>query len=109
APCRAVHTLKGAAYTVGCRMIGDLAHRIEDMLGAIREHRRPLGRAAIETVFVGLDALRLLVRSGEDPVDGRAAAYERAMALLAALPALEVPSALAPATAERSAEAAPSD
>src|SRR5437870_12447608 len=105
---RAVHTLKGAAYTVGCGMIGDLAHRVEDMLGEIREHRRPLGRAAIETVFVGLDALRLLVRSGEDPVDGRAAAYERAMALLAALPAIEVPIGLAPAMAESMPELAPS-
>jgi len=97
---RAVHTLKGAAYTVGCGMIGDLAHRIEDMLGEIREHRRPLGRGAIETVFVGLDALRLLVRSGEDPADGRAAAYERAMAVLAALPAIEAPPTDAPAMAE---------
>ena len=106
---RAVHTLKGAAYTVGCGMIGDLAHRIEDMLGEIREHRRPLGRAAIETVFVGLDALRLLVRSGEDPADGRAAAYERAMALLAALPAIEVPIGLAPAMAESMPELAPAN
>ncbi len=87
---RAVHTLKGAAYTVGCGMIGDLAHRVEDMLGEIREHRRPLDRAAIETVFAGLDALRLLVRSGEDRADTRAAAYERALALLDALPAIEV-------------------
>jgi chemosensory pili system protein ChpA (sensor histidine kinase/response regulator) len=85
---RAVHTLKGAAYTIGCGMIGDLAHRVEDMLGEIREHQRPLDRAAIETVFAGLDALRLLVRSGEDRADTRATAYERAMGLLDALPAV---------------------
>ena len=85
---RAVHTLKGAAYTVGCGMIGDLAHRAEDMLGEIREQQRPLDRVAIETVFAGLDALRLLVRSGEDRADTRASAYERAMALLDALPAI---------------------
>ncbi len=85
---RAVHTLKGAAYTVGCGMIGDLAHRVEDMLGEIREQQRPLDRGAIETVFAGLDALRLLVRSGEDRADTRATAYERAMALLDALPAV---------------------
>jgi len=85
---RAVHTLKGAAYTVGCGMIGDLAHRVEDMLGEVREHQRPLNRVAIETVFAGLDALRLLVRSGEDRADTRATAYERAMALLDGLPAI---------------------
>ena len=86
---RAVHTLKGAAFTVGCGMIGDLAHRLEDMLGEIREQRRALDRAAIETVFAGLDALRLLVRSGEERADTRATAYERALGLLDALPALE--------------------
>jgi chemosensory pili system protein ChpA (sensor histidine kinase/response regulator) len=85
---RAVHTLKGAAYTVGCGMIGDLAHRVEDMLGEIRERQRPLDRAAIEAIFTGLDALRLLVRSGEDRAEARAPAYERAMALLDALPAV---------------------
>jgi chemosensory pili system protein ChpA (sensor histidine kinase/response regulator) len=88
---RAVHTLKGAAYTVGCELIGDLAHRIEDMLGEIRENRRSLDRVAIETVFAGLDALRLLVRTGEGVTDGRAVAYERAMAMLAVPPTLESP------------------
>src|SRR2546426_1811358 len=36
---RAVHTLKGAAYTVGCAPVGDVAHRIEDILDAVREGR----------------------------------------------------------------------
>ena len=94
---RAVHTLKGAAYTVGCGMIGDLAHRVEDMLGEIRERQRPLDRAAIETVFAGLDALRLLVRSGEDRADTRTAAYERAMAQLDALPSAGARPAAEPA------------
>src|SRR5438034_251959 len=44
---------------------------------------------AIATAFAGMDALRLLVRSAEDPVEGRGAAYDRALALLVALPALE--------------------
>ena len=83
---RAVHTLKGAAYTVGCGVIGDFAHRVEDMLGEVREQKRPLDRGAIETVFAGLDALRLLVRSAEERSDTRVAAYERATALLDALP-----------------------
>jgi chemosensory pili system protein ChpA (sensor histidine kinase/response regulator) len=98
---RAVHTLKGAAYTVGCEMIGALAHRIEDMLGEIRENRRALDRVAIETIFAGLDALRLLVRSGEgDSVpEGRAVAYERAMAMLATPPTLESPATGEPSEA----------
>jgi chemosensory pili system protein ChpA (sensor histidine kinase/response regulator) len=87
---RAVHTLKGAAFTVGCGTVGDLAHRLEDMLGAIREHRRALDRAAIETIFAGLDALRLLVKTGEqERTDTRATAYGRALGLLDALPVAE--------------------
>src|SRR5262249_45756542 len=96
---RAVHTLKGAAYTVGCEPIGHLAHRIEDMLGAIRDSQRPLDRVAIETVFAGLDALRLFVRSGEGVPDGRAVAYERAMAMLAVPPTLESAVAVEPSEA----------
>src|SRR5437899_180922 len=59
---RAVHTLKGAAYTVGCGMVGDLAHRVEDMLGQIREHQRPLDRTAIEPVVGGREAAARRVR-----------------------------------------------
>ena len=83
---RAVHTLKGAAFTVGCGTVGDLAHRLEDMLCEIRERRRALDRAAIETVFAGLDALRLLVKTGEERTDARATAYGRALGLLDTLP-----------------------
>src|SRR5262249_38202419 len=45
---RAVHTLKGAAYTVGCAPVGDLAHRIEDLMGAVREDRVPLTPSVVE-------------------------------------------------------------
>jgi chemosensory pili system protein ChpA (sensor histidine kinase/response regulator) len=103
---RAVHTLKGAAYTVGCEMIGGLAHRIEDMLGEIRESRRALDRVAIETIFAGLDALRLLVRSGEGVTEGRAVAYERAMAMLAVPPTHESVAAGEPSEAVTASEPA---
>src|SRR5262245_39039195 len=97
---RAVHTLKGAAYTVGCGVIGDLAHRVEDMLGEVREHKRPLDRAALETVFAGFDALRLLVRSAEERTDTRAAIYDRATAMLDALPAIGAATGESPASGE---------
>ncbi|HKC99168.1 MAG TPA: hybrid sensor histidine kinase/response regulator, partial [Methylomirabilota bacterium] len=97
---RAVHTLKGAAYTVGCGVIGDLAHRVEDMLGEVRERKRPLDHAAIETVFAGLDALRLLVRSAEERTDTRAAIYDRATAMLDALPAIGAATVESPASVE---------
>jgi chemosensory pili system protein ChpA (sensor histidine kinase/response regulator) len=79
---RVVHTLKGAAYTVGCPVIGDLAHRIEDLLGEVREEPRALTPTAIEAVFAGLDALRLFVRSAHGAGAGRGEALVRAMTLL---------------------------
>src|SRR3989454_1806594 len=60
---RAVHTLKGAAYTVGCAPVGDLAHRIEDLLEGVRDGRLSLSPAVVEAVFGGVDAPPLLPRS----------------------------------------------
>jgi len=62
---RAVHTLKGAAHTVGCAPIGELAHQIEDLLMAVREHQVPFTPAVIEAVFAGIDSLKLLLGSAE--------------------------------------------
>ncbi len=67
---RSVHTLKGAAYTVGCTPIGDVAHQIEDLLSAVRENRIPFSPAVTEAVFGGLDALKaVLASAGGAPSD----------------------------------------
>src|SRR5205814_1088127 len=54
---RAVHTLKGAAYVVGCVRVGEVAHRMEDVLVVAREGRRPLTPPAVETLFAAEGAL----------------------------------------------------
>src|SRR5262245_21075633 len=82
---RAVHTLKGAAYTVGCTIIGTLAHRVEDLLAEVRDGRRELGETGLEAVHGALDALRLLVQSAEGVPAGRLDAWTRAGRLLDAL------------------------
>lgn len=79
---RAVHTLKGAAYTVGCPLVGDVAHRVEDLLDAVRAGRRRLEGEALDAALAGLDALRALVDSAGRPVPGRRSAVERAWRLL---------------------------
>ena len=81
---RAFHTLKGAAFTVGCRTIGDFAHRVEDLLVAIREGRRPFSTAAVEAMLASADAIRLMLAAPQRP-HGLEAAVERATGLLAAL------------------------
>jgi chemosensory pili system protein ChpA (sensor histidine kinase/response regulator) len=111
---RAVHTLKGAGYTVGCQTIGALAHSLEDLLGEIREHRRSLTPATVEAIYAGLDALRLMVRSSEGAQPGRVEAFIRARSLLeqqAQAPAQTAPAAPkeapVPATAAPMAAAIP--
>ncbi len=82
---RAVHTLKGAAYTVGCTAVGDLAHQIEDLLVAVREERMALTPAVIEAVLAGTDALRLLLGLAEAAPDELEPLVEGALAQLGRL------------------------
>ncbi|HEX7788760.1 MAG TPA: Hpt domain-containing protein, partial [Methylomirabilota bacterium] len=61
---RAAHTLKGAAYTVGCAPIGDATHHIEDLLGAVRARRIPVTPAITEAVFAGTSAIKRVLHAG---------------------------------------------
>src|SRR5215813_2013563 len=64
---RAVHTLKGAAYVVGCTRVGEVAHRMEDVLVAAREGSRPLTPSAVETLYAAEGVLRLMLGLAPDP------------------------------------------
>ena len=75
---RSVHTLKGAAYTVGCAPIGDAAHQIEDLLGAAREGRLDLTPAVTEALFVGASAIKRVLESGAAVSEDTALALEDA-------------------------------
>src|SRR5262245_1836363 len=55
---RAAHTLKGAAYIVGCRPVGELAHRLEDLLAAVREGRAALTPAVFDTSLAVVECLK---------------------------------------------------
>ncbi|MGH7372923.1 MAG: hybrid sensor histidine kinase/response regulator [Candidatus Rokuibacteriota bacterium] len=75
---RSVHTLKGAAYTVGCVAVGDATHQIEDLLGVLREHRFTITPALAEAVFAGTAAIKRVLQSGAAVSDEAAQALERA-------------------------------
>ncbi|MGH7278400.1 MAG: Hpt domain-containing protein, partial [Candidatus Rokuibacteriota bacterium] len=81
---RAVHTLKGAAYTVRCTAVGDLAHRLEDLLVAVREGGRLLTADIVEVGFAAVDAVRLLLPAGREGSDEVADAVRRVMEGIAA-------------------------
>ena len=76
---RAAHTLKGAAYTVGCVPLGDATHQIEDLLGAVREHRLPVTPAVTEAIFAGTAAIKRVLQAGAAVSDEAAQALERAI------------------------------
>jgi len=74
---RAVHTLKGAAYTVGCGPIARLAHGMEDLLAPLRAGGDAWGDAALPALAEGIEALRLLLAAtsapaGQDDLPGAA-------------------------------------
>jgi chemosensory pili system protein ChpA (sensor histidine kinase/response regulator) len=80
-----VHTLKGAAYTVGCAPLGDATHQIEDLLGAVREHQLPVTPAVTEAMFAGTAAIKRVLQSGVAVSEETAQALERATRDLRAL------------------------
>ena len=96
---RAVHTLKGAAYTVGCGPIARLTHAMEDVLAPVRGGSG-WRDDALPALSEGVEALRLLVAAvsraggaeGAGVAEGAAgrplaAAARRALGMLgAALP-----------------------
>ena len=59
---RAIHTLKGSAYTVGYQVIGDLALPMEDCMIAVREQRLSFTSAIVDTIEQGATMVRLVLR-----------------------------------------------
>ena len=106
---RAVHTLKGAAYVVGCTRVGEVAHRMEDVLVAAREGSRPLTSAAVEILFAADGVLRLMLGLAPDPranmteIVGRMRARLDALLDASAGVELVAPPAVMPTAAEPSA------
>lgn len=64
---RSMHTIKGAAYVVGCVRIGELAHRAEDLLVAVREGEATLSPPALEALFAAVDVLKLMLGINANP------------------------------------------
>lgn len=94
---RAVHTLKGLAGLFGAQRLGQMSHRLEDLLDDLRLGRMTLGADVLDTLFAAVDVYgRLLAQEREGKDDPSPAADE----LLARLEKLgsEAPSRAAPAT-----------
>ena len=64
---RGVHTLKGLAGMFGMASVGELAHKLEDMLDRLRMGRLEVVPDLINLLYDALDVLARLVRTRKDP------------------------------------------
>jgi chemosensory pili system protein ChpA (sensor histidine kinase/response regulator) len=62
---RVWHTIKGAAYSVGCQPIGRLAHRLEDALVAVRDGSMPWTQNLASAIIQGSDTISLMLATAE--------------------------------------------
>ncbi len=72
---RAMHTIKGAAYSVGCQPIGKLSHRLEDILVKVRDGATAWSEPIARAIVQGTDTLSMMLHTAE----GRDTKLEQSM------------------------------
>ncbi|MBV9292530.1 MAG: response regulator [Frankiales bacterium] len=65
---RDAHTVKGSARMLGLTGVLQVAHRCEDLLGAIRDERLPVRRDLIDLLLAACDGIGSAMPGLEDPV-----------------------------------------
>jgi chemosensory pili system protein ChpA (sensor histidine kinase/response regulator) len=69
---RAIHTVKGSAAQVGLKRLGVIAHRVEDLIGRLRDGEIAPSPAVVDLCLESVDALKkTLHRQWKDEVDMR--------------------------------------
>ncbi len=63
---RVVHTLKGAAATVGNERVARAAHRLEDLFDLWREKEQPLDEVLLDVLYRSESILRRLIEIGTE-------------------------------------------
>jgi len=70
---RAIHTVKGSAAQVGLRRLGAIAHRVEDLIGRMRDSEIQPSPAVVDLCLESVDVLKkTLHRDWADEADMRA-------------------------------------
>jgi chemosensory pili system protein ChpA (sensor histidine kinase/response regulator) len=82
---RAIHTVKGSAAQVGLRRLGSIAHRVEDLIGRLRDNDLEPSPDLVDICLESVDVLRktlrrewpgeVEMRAGVDSLLGRVAQY----------------------------------
>jgi two-component system chemotaxis sensor kinase CheA len=79
---RAAHTLKGNAGCMGYDRVSEVAHAMEDVFDAMREHTLASSRELVSTLLSGVDVLREAI---DGAVNGATSPTSRERELVAAL------------------------
>ena len=113
---RAIHTVKGSAAQVGLKRLGAIAHRVEDLIGRIRDGEVEPSPAIVDICLESVDVLKKTLhrqwtdeaemRTGVDSLLGRIAEYAPLEAEDAEAPAGAEPHEGASETEEEHAAAA---
>ena len=82
---RAIHTVKGSAAQVGLKRLGGIAHRVEDLIGRLRDGEMEPSPAVIDLCLESVDVLKKTLhrqwadeaemRTGVDSLLGRVAEF----------------------------------
>jgi chemosensory pili system protein ChpA (sensor histidine kinase/response regulator) len=82
---RAIHTIKGSAAQVGLRRLGAIAHRVEDLIGRLRDGEIEPSPAVVDLCLESVDVLKktlhkqwadeMELRAGVDSLLGRLAEF----------------------------------
>ncbi len=82
---RAIHTVKGSAAQVGLRRLGAIAHRVEDLIGRLRDGEIQPSPAVVDVCLASVDVLKKTLhrewneesemRTGVDSLLGRIATF----------------------------------
>ncbi len=59
---RTAHTLKGSALTIGFKVVGDIAHPIEDCMIAVKEGRIPVSADLLGVISRSVQVIRQIMR-----------------------------------------------
>jgi chemotaxis protein histidine kinase CheA len=63
------HTIKGGAAMVGLGRVQALSHAMEDVLVSLRDRKMTLDSGTADTLLRAVDALHLMIQSGEPTTD----------------------------------------
>jgi chemosensory pili system protein ChpA (sensor histidine kinase/response regulator) len=60
---RAIHTIKGSAAQVGLKRLGAIAHRVEDLIGRLRDGEIEASAAVVDLCLASVDVLKKTLHS----------------------------------------------